>query len=199
MASRTRRLQRILAAAVAFATLGLAACGSDDGLDPGSAAAAPDYSDTVAAAPAALAAVYDQGGSLREGGLDGFEEQIAELEGFPVVVNKWASWCGPCRAEFPHFQQQAAEHAAEVAFLGVNSDDSDDAAETFLRDHPIPYPSFSDPDLEIAGEIGAEIEFPATVFYDREGEITHVRRGVYADEAELAADIRKYGLEDGSR
>lgn len=199
MASRTPRLDRILAAAIVLATAGLAACGSDEGLDPGNAAAAPDYSEAVAAAPAALGAVYDGGGTLREGGLDAFEEQIAELRGFPVVVNKWASWCGPCRAEFPHFQQQAAEHADEVAFLGVNSDDSEDGAETFLRDHPIPYPSFSDPDLDIAGAIGAEVEFPATAFYDREGEIVHVRRGVYASEDELAADIRSYALEDGSR
>ncbi len=194
MASPNLRAQRIVALTAALLALPLAACGSDQDLDPGSAAVAPDYSAAVEAAPPKLAALYAAGGTVLEGGLDAYERRIAELEGHPVVVNKWASWCGPCRAEFPHFQQQAAEHADEVAFVGVNSDDSRDGAETFLRDHPIPYPSFSDPDLGIARSIGAEVEFPATVFYDRDGEIVHTRRGVYADEAELAADVRKYAL-----
>jgi cytochrome c biogenesis protein CcmG/thiol:disulfide interchange protein DsbE len=191
-------VQRILISAAAVtavvAALVLAACGSGDEADPGSAAAAPDYSKAVKAAPPELAKLYRQGGVLLEGGLDAYQRQLGELEGLPVVVNKWASWCGPCRSEFPHFQQQAAEHADEVAFLGLNSDDSESGAETFLRDHPVPYPSFSDPDKKIARAIGADPEFPTTVFYDRNGEIVHVWRGVYADEADLAADIEKYAL-----
>ena len=53
----------------------------------------------------------------------------------------------PCRAEFPHFQEAAAEHLDEVAFIGIDTDDTDDAAETFLDEHPMPYPSFADPEL----------------------------------------------------
>jgi len=177
---------------VAIASLALAACGSDDQLDPGNAADAPDYSKLADAAPPAIAELYSAGGTLVGGGVDGFEEQIAKLEGHPVVVNKWASWCGPCRAEFPYLQNQAAERGDEVAFLGINTEDSDDAAETFLRGHPIPYPSFSDPDGDIARSIGAELEFPATVFYDERGEIAEVHRGVYASEDDLAADIDRY-------
>lgn len=182
-----------MAATLAAAALALAACDTDDGPDAG-AATTPDYSEAVESAPPALADLYGQGGVLLDGGLDAFEEQLAALEGTPVVVNKWASWCGPCRAEFPHFQQQAAEHAGEVAFLGVNSDDNDEAARTFLRDNPIPYPSISDPDEVVAQAMDAALEFPATTFYDRKGEIVHVWRGVYADEADLAADVQKYAL-----
>ena len=177
---------------VAIASLALAACGSDEQLDPGNAADAPDYSKLADAAPPAIAELYSAGGTLVDGGVDGFEEQIAKLEGHPVVVNKWASWCGPCRAEFPYLQNQAAERGDEVAFLGINTEDSDDAAETFLRGHPIPYPSFSDPDSDIARSIGAELEFPATVFFDERGEIAEVHRGVYASEEDLAADIDRY-------
>ena len=74
------------------------------------------------------------------------------LRGYPVVVNVWASWCGPCRFEFPHFQRAAAAYGKRVAFLGIDSQDSDDAAATFLREEPVPYPSYTDPDEEIADE-----------------------------------------------
>lgn len=177
---------------VAIASLALSACGSDEELDPGNAAEAPDYSRLSKASPPALAELYANGGTLLDGGVDAFEEQIAKLRGHPIVVNKWASWCGPCRVEFPYLQNQSAKRGEEVAFLGVDSDDSTDAAETFLRGHPVPYPSFSDPDSEIARSIGAEIEFPATVFYDVEGNVVEVHRGVYANEDEFAADIDRY-------
>lgn len=173
----------------------LAACGAQSDLDPGNAAEAPDYRPALADAPPRLADLYAPGGVLVDGGLAAYSEQIEKLEGFPVVVNKWASWCAPCRLEFPHLQKQAAEHLDEVAFIGVDSDDSADAAATFLRDHPVPYPSFSDPDLDIARDIGVQTEFPATLFYDRSGEIVHVRRGVYGSEEDLAADIQRYALD----
>ncbi len=199
MASPPRNARRIaLAAAALIAAFALAACGSaeDPALDPGAAADAPDYSRALEGAPPRLASLYADGDALLDGGLGAVEARLAELEGFPIVVNKWASWCGPCRAEFPHLQKQAAEHADEVAFVGINSDDSVEGAETFLRGHPIPYPSFLDPDLELAGAFDVRQEFPATVFLDREGEIVHVRRGVYPSEEELAADINRYALQN---
>ncbi len=54
------------------------------------------------------------------------------LKGYPVVVNKWASWCPPCRAEFPYFQSQAIKRGKEVAFLGVDGNDNDADAKEFL-------------------------------------------------------------------
>jgi cytochrome c biogenesis protein CcmG, thiol:disulfide interchange protein DsbE len=192
MATRPRRLHRIAAlAAVVLAAGAVAACGSDDDVAPGNAADAPDFSAAVEAAPPPLAELYADGDILLDGGVEGYEAQLAELEGYPVVVNKWASWCGPCREEFPYLQAQAAERADEVAFLGINSEDSEDAALTFLRNHPLPYPSFSDSDGSIASSIDA-IEFPATAFYDADGELVHLRRGVYPSEQELAADIDEH-------
>jgi cytochrome c biogenesis protein CcmG, thiol:disulfide interchange protein DsbE len=108
------------------------------------------------------------------------------------VVNKWASWCGPCRFEFPHFQELAAERGGEVAFLGVNSKDSADAARTFLEQLPVPYPSYTDPDHEIGDLLEGAREFPATGFYDSSGELVYVRRGAYASKEDLAADIGRY-------
>lgn len=193
---RKRQLRAPLGAALLLLTLVLAACGSGGGtdLDPGNAADAPDFSAAVSAAPPKLAKLYEPGGTLLDGGLDAYEAQVAELEGYPIVVNKWASWCGPCRIEFEHFQDQAAEHADEVAFLGIDSDDSVPEATTFLEGHPVPYPSFSDPDQELAESIDAAFAFPTTVFYDRNGEVIYKREGGYASGEDLAADVQKYAL-----
>jgi thiol-disulfide isomerase/thioredoxin len=103
-----------------------------------------------------------------------------------------ASWCGPCRFEFPFFQSQATKHGDEIAFLGVDSDDPEDAAATFLEELPVPYPSYVDPDSEIAESLDADREFPATVFIDSSGEQVFVHRGGYASEDDLAAEIERY-------
>lgn len=193
---RKRASSLVLAA---LAALLLAACGGgDDGaaLDPGSAASAPDYGPALAKAPPVLKELYGDGeGGIVEGGREAFDRELAGLRDYPVVINKWASWCGPCREEFPELQSQAAEHAAEVAFIGLNANDSTEAAETFLRDHPVPYPSFSDPDQEISRSYDAT-NFPETIFLDRTGEVVHIRRGPYTDPEELAADIDRYALSE---
>jgi cytochrome c biogenesis protein CcmG, thiol:disulfide interchange protein DsbE len=179
-------------AVLTAAALALSACGSagDDRGGP------PDYEKALAAAPAPLAALYEQASELLPGGVAAYEKRIAALRGYPVVANLWASWCGPCRFEFPHFQQTAARYGERVAFLGIDKQDSDDAAETFLREEPVPYPSYTDPDEEIAESIDEDATrgLPATAFYDRSGELTYLKLGPYDEEAELRADIERYAL-----
>jgi cytochrome c biogenesis protein CcmG/thiol:disulfide interchange protein DsbE len=130
--------------------------------------------------------------SLVEGGVPAFKAELEELRGRPVVVNKWASWCGPCRAEFPHLRRQALKRHGEVAFLGVNSNDNDGDAREFLAENPLPFRSFKDPELEIAAEIEAPQAFPATAFYRRDGRLEYVKQGYYATERQLAEDIERY-------
>ena len=113
-------------------------CGSSQDENDGSH---PDYSKALAGAPAPLAALYRQGNELLPGGVEAYEKRIAALRGYPAVVNVWASWCGPCRIEFPHFQQAAAKYGKQVAFLGIDSEDSDDAASTFLARSRSPTPA----------------------------------------------------------
>jgi cytochrome c biogenesis protein CcmG/thiol:disulfide interchange protein DsbE len=179
------------ALATAIAAVALGACGSDAG-NPDSALSAEEATQPLEGAPPELAAIRDQASQLLDGGDDAFQERLAELKGTPVVVNKWASWCGPCRLEFPFFQAQASTHGGEIAFLGVDSNDSDAAAMTFLDELPLPYPSYSDPDQTIADLIGAPRNFPATAFYDRTGNLVYTQQGPYADEESLAADINEF-------
>lgn len=190
----TLRLAAALTAiALAFALIA-AGCGSSAGND---ASEPPDYAAALAGAPAPLAAIHAQESKLLHGGLEAYEKRIAALRGYPAVVNVWASWCGPCRHEFPYFQQAAAEYGTRVAFLGIDSQDSDDAARTFLREAPVPYPSYADPDEEIARSIGVKLGLPDTAFYDPRGELVHLKQGPYDDLAELRAAIEQHAL--GSR
>jgi cytochrome c biogenesis protein CcmG/thiol:disulfide interchange protein DsbE len=110
------------------------------------------------------------------------------------VVNKWASWCQPCRQEFALLQRAAARYGTRVAFLGVDSEDSDAAASTFLREYPVPYPSYSDPNQEIAQLLHATLGFPSTAYYDRSGKLVFVKQGRYAKLGELEADIERHAL-----
>jgi cytochrome c biogenesis protein CcmG/thiol:disulfide interchange protein DsbE len=127
-----------------------------------------------------------------DGGRDAFEARIAKEKGQPVVVNKWASWCGPCRYEFPFFADQAKKRRGKVAFLGVNSNDNDDNAEEFLRQYPVPFPHFRDPNLEVAASFNGVQAFPTTAYYDSKGELAFVHQGGYASEKKLAEDIDRY-------
>jgi cytochrome c biogenesis protein CcmG/thiol:disulfide interchange protein DsbE len=133
-----------------------------------------------------------QGPLLLDGGVQAFEAKLRELRGQPVVVNKWASWCSPCRAEFPHLRRQAVKRRGRVAFLGVNSNDNDAGAREFLRENPVPFRSFKDPESKIATEMKAAQAFPATAFYDRRGRLEYVKQGVYSTERQLAEDIERY-------
>jgi cytochrome c biogenesis protein CcmG, thiol:disulfide interchange protein DsbE len=180
----------LAAAATAFAVVGLVACGS--GSSGGGEGKPPNYERALAGAPKPLAELYHQANQLLPGGTSAFEQRLADLKGHPVVVNKWASWCGPCRLEFPWFQDLSAKLGKRVAFVGVDSDDSTAAAKTFLGELPVPYPSYSDPGSDIAKAIKATVGFPGTAFYDSQGTLAFVRQGQYPNEAALAADIKRY-------
>jgi cytochrome c biogenesis protein CcmG/thiol:disulfide interchange protein DsbE len=155
--------------AIALAGLTLVACNSDDGAEP-----APGPSPYIA------------------GGRDAFESYIDKQHGKPVVVNKWASWCGPCRFEFPFFEDQAKKRKGQVVFVGVNSDDNRGDAEKFLAEHPVPYKHFEDPDQDIAASFNGVQGFPVTAFYRADGEREYVHYGAYASEEKLAEDIDRY-------
>lgn len=188
----TRRTLGIALAAVALVALFGAGCGNSSGGDYGGQH--PDYERALAGSPAPLAALHAQAGKLIGGGADVYEKRIAALKGYPIVANVWASWCGPCRFEFPVLQKLSARYGKRVAFVGINSRDSDAAASTFLEEAPVPYPSYTDPDGKTAESLGASLGLPDTAFYDSAGKLVYLKQGPYAHDSELEADVRRYAL-----
>lgn len=192
-----RELPAILACALALAACGDAASESQRGEDAGSTASGPPAGRSGKKVPPQLAAVRAQANELLPGGPEAFKQRLRELRGYPIVVNKWASWCTPCRAEFPFFRSQAERRATEIAFFGVDTNDNEQDAAAFLEELPVPYPSYLDPDFEIAEVFHAVASFPSTAFYDRQGELVYLKQGTYASEKQLAEDIERYAVRGG--
>jgi cytochrome c biogenesis protein CcmG, thiol:disulfide interchange protein DsbE len=146
----------------------------------------------LAAAPGPLHGLYAQANQLLGGGKPAFDRRLAALRGYPVVVNKWASWCVPCQSEFPVFQSVATKKGTKVAFVGVNGKDVDAAARRFLAKRPLPFPSYTDPDEVIARSLRIPQNYPMTVLLDRRGKMAYIHAGPYRDDAALQKDIKRY-------
>lgn len=189
-----RILTTLVPLMLAVAALAATGCGSSEGGE--SSSPPPDYQRLLAGSPAPLAALHGQENELLPGGADAYEKRLDQLRGYPVVVNVWASWCNPCRVEFPALQEVAAKYGKRVAFLGVDYQDDADAAKTFLEGMPVPYPSYSDPDEGIAKVIGAGGGLPNTAFYDREGNLCFLKIGQYSDTEALATDVRRFAVRE---
>jgi thiol:disulfide interchange protein len=113
--------------------------------------------------------------------VDQFHELLAQLEGTPVVVNAWASWCEPCKTETPKLVE-AAGADPDVQFLGIDTMDAREGAEGFIAEHRVPYPSVFDPDGAILTALNG-IGPPITVFYEADGTV----EGTVAGELSQAA------------
>jgi len=187
-----RRTVLLLAAAalVAVVVIGLTQAGGSS--EPTGTFDLAKAKQELQGAPAPLAKLHDQSNQLLEGGTSAFDARLATLKGHPVVINKWASWCGPCRAELPILQRVSTEHGKEVAFVGLNSKDKRGSAQRFAAQYPVPYPSYEDPGEKIARSIKAPANFPVTVFVDKDGKTVFIHQGGYPSAAKLNADIEKY-------
>jgi cytochrome c biogenesis protein CcmG/thiol:disulfide interchange protein DsbE len=178
----------LVLALTAAVVIGLTQAGSKEDVE---AVPIEEAKARLAGAPAPLAALHAQAAQLL-GGKAEFEKRLRELRGFPVVINRWGSWCGPCRSEFPILSRQATEHGKRIAFLGIDFEDGRGPAEEFLREIPVPYPSYEDPDGDISASLDLPRGTPTTVFLDRRGKVVGRHFGEYRTEADFEAEIRKY-------
>jgi cytochrome c biogenesis protein CcmG/thiol:disulfide interchange protein DsbE len=144
--------------------------------------------------PPELQPLVRQANRLLDGDTDAFEAQLKALRGYPMVVNEWASWCPPCRYEFPFLQHLTAKYQGSVDFLGVNSQDERGDAQDFLQEFPVPFPHYYDKDASLARVLGDGRAWPTTAFYNADGKLVKTHLAGYAGEAKLDADIRRYAL-----
>jgi cytochrome c biogenesis protein CcmG/thiol:disulfide interchange protein DsbE len=148
----------------------------------------------LAGSPPALAAVHTQGGALLEGGARALQARLTALKGYPVVINKWASWCVPCQEEIGAFQRVSAEYGRRVAFLGIDSADTNRSdATAFLRSFPVSYPSYYDESGQLGEQITDSSSTPVTVFMARDGH-QFIHQGQYPSVGKLRQDVEQYAL-----
>jgi thiol-disulfide isomerase/thioredoxin len=191
-----RRLLAILAglAIVAPIAVGLMQLpGSGSGDDAQKPLSIAKQRALLTGSPPALAALHAQGGMLLDG--KRLTRRLASLRGYPVVVNKWASWCVPCRAEFGAFQRVAAVYGRRVAFLGLDSGDPSRAdARAFLRAHPVSYPSYYDPSGALGLALTDSSFTPVTVFVPVRGQ-PFIYQGQIPSASKLEGEIKRYALD----
>ena len=187
-----RRALWILGAAALAVVLAIGISQSGGGeAKPASSGTTVDVS-ALEGAPAPLAELHADAGKIQPADAKAYAKQLRELRGYPVVVNAWASWCGPCKLEFPFFRDASTRLGKEVAFLGLNVSDNREDALEFLRKQPVPYPHLEDGTSRIVQRAGAVGGLPTTIFYDENGERTYIHQGGYRDEADLLRDIERH-------
>ncbi len=117
--------------------------------------------------------------------LEGNEVKFSELVGKPIVLNFWASWCGPCKSEMPDFQKVYEEYKDEIQFVMVNltdgSDETVEKASAFVEEHGYTFPVYYDTKLEAAYAYGVN-SVPRTYFIDKEGNLVLQAQGMLSAE-----------------
>lgn len=108
---------------------------------------------------------------------DGAEVSLEQWKGQVVLVNFWATWCGPCRKEMPLLEQIYQRYKGlGFTLLAVNVEDDSEAAERWLKEVPVSFPVLFDPDNQVSG-LYEVLAMPSTVIIDRQGRLRYVHHG----------------------
>ena len=174
---RTKLLFAVLLVVAAFAALFLSVrrAGIADEAGPGLIAAA----SAKAAPPFMIAnAATGQPFSL-----------TAQAKVRPLVLDFWATWCGPCRAELPHLENLSRKYQGRIAFYGVNSSDTPQVAAAYSKQNALTFPMLSDADHHVAFQYAADA-IPLLVVVDTHGKVRAVTDGYSEDvESELSKTL----------
>jgi thiol-disulfide isomerase/thioredoxin len=113
------------------------------------------------------------GGVLREAqmqGLAGPSRKLSEFRGKPLIINVWASWCGPCRAEMGSLERLSRRYGKRFTVIGISTDDYVEPAEAALRTYGVTFRNFIDSRLFLENMLGAN-KIPLTLLVDAQGRV----------------------------
>lgn len=124
--------------------------------------------------------------------LDGSSVKLSDLRGHPVLINFWATWCGPCQLEMPLIEQYYKKYNPDLIVLAVNNDEPESDVQAFVTNHKLTFPVLLDP--------GAKVEdlyhvraFPTTFFVDKSGTIRYQHIGIL-NEGQLVQYLSQLGV-----
>ncbi len=179
-------VRRATATAIGLALL-LAACGGDQAPDAASSPPPPGATEDTSAQRVPDAEVET---------FDGATTTLADHADIPMVVNFWASWCPPCIAEMPDLEAVHQAVAGQVAFVGVNTQDTPDAAAQMVEETGVTYDLVRDPDgaLFRAFEV---FGMPSTFYVDADGVIVGRHTGLITRDDLLADLVDHFEVETG--
>lgn len=135
---------------------------------------AADMQSMPSAAPVFAATLAD---------FDGKPVALAELKGKLVVLNFWATWCGPCRTEIPHLIEAQEKYGPSgIVFMGAAVEDNADSVRNFVKTYGITYTvvmAGTDKGIALLRALGNQIAgLPFTIVLDRQGNIVAAKRGI---------------------
>ena len=114
------------------------------------------------------------GGTLREAsmqGLSGASRKLSEYRGKPLIINVWASWCGPCQAEMGSLERLArSKGGKQFTVIGISTDDYHEAAHAFMKRYQTSFSNFIDSRLLLENMLGAD-HLPLTLLVDAQGRV----------------------------
>jgi len=136
----------------------------------------------VGGAPAETPGEVQVGSVLREASLYGFfgdYRKLSELRGKPLIINVWASWCGPCRAEMGSLERLSRRLGAKkIKVIGISTDDDAAAAASFLMKSRVTFDNYLDRNLLLENMLGAKT-IPLTVLVDAQGRVVRKVNGYH--------------------
>ena len=131
------------------------------------------------------------GSYLREATLDGLNgktKKFSDFKGKPLIINVWASWCGPCRAEMGSIERLAQRYnGKEFNVIGVSTDDYRNKAAAFIEQTGITFENFLDSKLLLENMLGANT-IPITILVDADGRVVGKIRGTHVWDSPTAID-----------
>ncbi len=123
--------------------------------------------------------------------LGGSNVRLSELKGDVILLNFWASWCGPCRLEMPLLEKLHNKYKA-IGFtvLGVNVEESHVNAQAFLEENKVSFPILWDTKNQVSKQYNVQA-MPTTVLIDREGQVRYLHKGFQEGDGKIYRKVIK--------